>query len=320
MVLSSLWLFVFAVMESLVHHRGVCAWHSPLPSSPLKYTKTRCRRSWFSYGDITFDKLLCTTLMRRGQGSKCHLALRGPGEISAESASPRADVPTLRAATTAIAGSMVGMHVSKYRSASAQEGAYVPLFSRQYVGFISLNETEPTITDVAYMDIQIGDSEAQRVEISLYGTICPKTVSNFKALCKGVDGTGYKGSQVFRVISTFSIQAGNIGGPHDMRKNTIGRYGSAAGEPFLPENMRILHDSPDGGVVSMMKDISNKGMQDSRFFITLSPTASWADNKYTAFGRVTKGLDFVKSMQALPTVPPTNYPQTPIRIIDSGIV
>lgn len=189
------------------------------------------------------------------------------------------------------------------------------------VGFISLNETEPTVTDVAFMDIQIGNLEPKRIEINLYGTIVPETVENFKELCRGTkDGIGYKGSEIFRVISSFSIQGGNIGCPTDSPKSRIGRFGKAASTPFLPENFRILHDSPDGGVVSMMKDLTNKGKQDSRFFITMSPRASWADDKYSAFGRVAKGLDFVQSMQVLPTVPPANYPETPITIIDAGIL
>lgn len=189
------------------------------------------------------------------------------------------------------------------------------------VGFINLNETEPVVTDVAYMDIQIGNLEPKRIEIDLYGTVAPQTVSNFKDLCLGTkDGIGYKGSEIFRVISSFSIQGGNIGSPSDSPRSRIGRYGKAASEPFAPENFRILHDSPSGGVVSMMKDLTNKGKQDSRFFITTSPSASWADSKYSAFGKVSKGLDYIISMQVLPTVPPSNYPETPIKILNAGIL
>ena len=189
------------------------------------------------------------------------------------------------------------------------------------IGYIPLNVTDPVITDVAFMDIQIGEAAPKRIEISLYGTIVPETVENFKQLCVGTsDGVGYKGSEIFRVISSFSIQGGNIGCPPDAPKSRIGRYGRAASAPFAPENFRILHDSQAGGVISMMKDLTNKGKQDSRFFITLSPSASWADEKYSAFGRVTNGLDTIKLIEGLSTVPPANYPETRIKIVDSGLI
>jgi cyclophilin family peptidyl-prolyl cis-trans isomerase len=70
----------------------------------------------------------------------------------------------------------------------------------------------------------------------------------------------------------------------------------------------------------MMKDIKKNGAQDSRFFITTEPDATWADGKYVAFGRVVKGLDFIRGMTIIPTVPPSNYPKTPVRIIASGLL
>ena len=69
----------------------------------------------------------------------------------------------------------------------------------------------------------------------------------------------------------------------------------------------------------MMKDIKNKNYQDSRFFITTSPYASWADEKYVAFGRVTKGMDFVRGLTILDVQPPSNFPISPVKIVDSGV-
>ena len=45
------------------------------------------------------------------------------------------------------------------------------ILTRNDVGFINLNDTLPTVTDVAWMDIQIGESDPQRIEISLFGII-----------------------------------------------------------------------------------------------------------------------------------------------------
>ena len=99
------------------------------------------------------------------------------------------------------------------------------------------------------------------------------------------------------------------------------RYGRAAnGIPFLPENYRILHSYRTAGVVSMMKDSSHGGVQDSRFFMTVAPDASWADNKYCAFGVVTSGQDLINELRALPVEPPSNHPLTTVVIVQAGVL
>lgn len=198
---------------------------------------------------------------------------------------------------------------------------------RNDVGFIDLNITEPKITDVCWLDIKIGNNEditPQRLEISLYGEITPKTCQNFKDLCSNKNELGYRNSDIFRIISSFSIQGGNVMTVEERAKNkyrsTIGKFGHAADDvPFPPESYRILHSYREAGVVSMMKDILNKNMQDSRFFITTEPYADWADEKYVAFGRITKGMEFVRRLTTVEVQPPSNYPITPVKIVDSGV-
>lgn len=194
------------------------------------------------------------------------------------------------------------------------------IISRKDVGFINLNDTLPTVTDVVYLDIAIGTSEPQRIEISLFGDVTPITCDNFKLLC---NNNGYAGSDIFRIIQEFSIQGGSFGYPSDTtRRSDIGKYGKAMvndGKPFKQENFRILHSITSGGVISMMKDITKGNCQDSRFFITLKSDASWADDRYTAFGLVTKGMNLITGLSILSVVPPANYPETPVKIIASGV-
>ena len=103
--------------------------------------------------------------------------------------------------------------------------------------------------------------------------------------------------------------------------SSLGKYGvSASGEPFIQENFRILHSYKDAGVLSMMKDIRNGNKQDSRFFITTEPAADWADGKYVAFGRVSSGMNFIRGLTVIPVEPPSNFPKTRIKIVDSGVI
>jgi cyclophilin family peptidyl-prolyl cis-trans isomerase len=160
------------------------------------------------------------------------------------------------------------------------------------------------------------------------GKVVPQTVKNFKNLCTGdtAGGYGYKGSEIFRIISQFSVQGGNINIGKDgaevvtpaSKRGRLGRSSFGDGEPFPPENYRILHSFEGAGVISMMKDITNKNLQDSRFFITTEPYASWADEKYVAFGIITKGQGLLSALRVIPVQPPSNYPLTRVRITDAG--
>jgi len=194
-----------------------------------------------------------------------------------------------------------------------------PIVTRADVGMINLNETLPRITDICYFDIQLGDSATQRIEISLFGDIVPQTTENFKSLCENKNNIGYKDSNIFRVISEFSIQGGNIGNDSNTIPSKIARYGRAANVAFPPENFRILHSYKNAGVISMMKDLTNKGLQDSRFFITVNSNAGWADDRYSAFGLVTSGMSFIQGLTVVPVERPANYPLTPIKIVNSGV-
>ena len=113
------------------------------------------------------------------------------------------------------------------------------------------------------------------VEIELYPAKAPKTVARIKELArKGF----YNGIVFHRVIPGFMAQTGDPTG--------TGTGGS--GERLKAEFNDIPHVR---GVVSMAR-AQDPDSADSQFFI-VTKDSNFLDGTYTAFGKVTKGMEFV---------------------------
>jgi len=116
--------------------------------------------------------------------------------------------------------------------------------------------------------------------------VAPKTVANFIKLARS---GFYDGTAFHRIIKGFMIQGGD---PLTKDPNKKAEYGTGGSGQNIKAEFNERHH--ELGVLSMARS-ADPDSASSQFFICLGPTPQ-LDHKYTAFGKVIKGLDVLKKL------------------------
>jgi len=130
------------------------------------------------------------------------------------------------------------------------------------------------------------------VEIELYPKVAPKHVQRFETFAN--EGK-YDGVVFHRVIDGFMAQTGDIQFGNSNSPNfNLDRAGTGGSD--LPDLKAEFSDiAHNRGVLSMARS-ADPNSANSQFFIVFE-SAPHLDRNYTAFGKVTKGMELVDKIK-----------------------
>jgi len=190
-------------------------------------------------------------------------------------------------------------NVGEHGEVSAEHAGNIATIDKTKSGMT--HEDNPRV----YMDVSIGGQYAGRMEFELRADTVPKTAENFRKLISGEKGFGFKNCGFHRIIPGFMCQ----GGDFIHGDGTGGK--SIYGDKFEDENFVLRHTGP--GILSMAN--SGPNTNGSQFFICTEKT-DWLDGKHVVFGKLIKGLDTLRQMEAVGTK--SGMVKKKVKIVECG--
>ncbi|MEJ2542606.1 MAG: peptidylprolyl isomerase [Calditrichaceae bacterium] len=132
------------------------------------------------------------------------------------------------------------------------------------------------------------------IELEFFPEKAPLHCFNFitRAECGYYDNTKFH-----RVIKGFMIQ----GGDPNTKTDNVDLYGTGSPIVAIPHEFNDIKHTP--GILSMARPGDESMGAGSQFFIMHADYPS-LDGKYTAFGKVTKGMDVVDAIANVKTIQP----------------
>jgi cyclophilin family peptidyl-prolyl cis-trans isomerase len=158
---------------------------------------------------------------------------------------------------------------------------------------------------VVFFDMEVDNRPVGRIVMQLRKDVVPKTAENFRALCTGEKGFGFRSSRLHAIMPGSYLHGGDI--IYGTGEGGTSIYGA----DFEDENFTLRHEGP--GVVSMASGSPNEN--NSQFFISLSK-APLHDGRYVVVGNVMDGMDVIYDLEKYGTW--RGMPTREVRVARSG--